>query len=177
MNRRELLKVVTLATGSALAIPLTGSILTACSKVEKIDETDFNPAFFDQEEFGFLRKLLDAILPKTDSPSALDVGVDQIIDTIVAEVYSDQGRKDFRSKFEMVREAIGETDPAKALQQILKEGEQETKDAFSALKQQAIAYYLSTEEISKNYLNFLPVPGAYEPCISLESVGGKSWAI
>lgn len=177
MNRRELLKVVTLATGSALAIPLTGSILSACSKVEKLDASDFQPSFFNQQEFGFLRELLNVILPKTDSPSALDVGVDQMIDTIVAEVYSDQGRKDFRSKFEHVQEVIGDADPVEALQKLLESGEKRQKDAFLAIKQQAVAYYLSTEEISKNYLNFLPVPGTYEPCITLESVGGKSWAI
>jgi len=34
-----------------------------------------------------------------------------------------------------------------------------------------------TEEIATNYLNYLPVPGAYEGCITLESVGGKAWAI
>jgi len=51
------------------------------------------------------------------------------------------------------------------------------KAALLDIKQQAVAYYLSTKEIATNYLNYLPIPGEYEPCISLESVNGKVWAI
>ena len=51
------------------------------------------------------------------------------------------------------------------------------KFAFIGFKQQAVTYYLSTKEIATRYLNFLPIPGVYEPCISLESVDGKAWAI
>ena len=57
------------------------------------------------------------------------------------------------------------------------EKDQMAKSAFLEFKQQTIAYYLSTEEIATNYLNYLPVPGTYESCISLESVGGKAWAL
>ena len=53
----------------------------------------------------------------------------------------------------------------------------DTKEAFTALKQQAVAYYLTTEEIGTKFLNYLPVPGEYESCISVEETGGKLWAI
>ncbi len=39
--------------------------------------------------------LADAIIPRTDSPSATDVGVPAFIDVIVAEYYSDAERSDF----------------------------------------------------------------------------------
>ena len=53
---------------------------------------------------------------------------------------------------------------------------EEAKMGFTELKQQMIAYYLNTEEIGTNYLNHLPIPGEYEPCISLEDVNNKAWA-
>jgi len=50
-------------------------------------------------------------------------------------------------------------------------------ETYNQIRQQTISYYLSTEEINTKYLNYLPVPGKYQPCISLEEAGGKAWAI
>ena len=30
---------------------------------------------------------------------------------------------------------------------------------------------------TKTLLNYLPVPGSYEPCIELSEVNGKAWAL
>ena len=57
------------------------------------------------------------------------------------------------------------------------EADRPAKFAMIGFKQQAVTYYLSTKEIATEYLNFLPIPGVYEPCISLDSVDGKAWAI
>ena len=54
---------------------------------------------------------------------------------------------------------------------------EEARRAFLDLKQQTIAYYLSTKEIATNYLTYLPVPGAYKACITVEEAGGKAWAL
>ena len=50
------------------------------------------------------------------------------------------------------------------------------KMAFKELKQQVIAYYLNTEEVGTEFLNYLPIPGEYQPCISVEDVNNKAWA-
>jgi hypothetical protein len=64
---------------------------------------------------------------------------------------------------------------------ILKKADQseqgEVRKAYLDFKQQTISYYLTSEVIGEKILNYLPVPGAYEPCIPLESVGGKIWSI
>jgi len=57
------------------------------------------------------------------------------------------------------------------------ENETSVKAAIADLRQQTIAYYLSTEEISTKFLNYLPVPGQYEACITVEEMGGKAWAL
>ena len=51
------------------------------------------------------------------------------------------------------------------------------RSGFRNLKQQTIAYYLSTEEVGTKFLNYLPVPGEYDGCIALDDVGGKAWAL
>jgi len=49
--------------------------------------------------------------------------------------------------------------------------------AYIELKQQVIAYYLTTEEVGREHLNYLPIPGDYEPCISINDVNNRAWTI
>lgn len=180
MKRRELIKLVTMATGVALAVPLSSTLLTACQKVEAVKDSDYQLQYLNEQDFSSLMEMLDIILPKTDSPSAVEVGVHQIIDTMLSQVYTNDQKKEFSEKFSALINYTSsgmDTDNFKALLSSEEESDQEAKSGLIGLKQQAVAYYLSTEEVGKNYLNYLPVPGAYEPCISLESVGGKAWAL
>ena len=180
MERRELIKLVTLATGAAIAVPLTSSILTACNKVKPVKDSDYKLHFFSQADFSLAQNLLNFMLPKTDSPSAVEVGVHQIMDTMVGKVYSPDQKEKFAASFNFLKpygESQSELEHLKSILTSSEEKDQMTKAAFLQLKQQAVAYYLSTEEIATKYLNYLPVPGNYEACISLESVGGKAWAL
>lgn len=180
MKRRELIKLMTLATGAVLSVPLSSSLLTACKKVEHVKDSNYTLQFFNEQEFSFVKNLLEIILPKTDSPSAIDVGVDQIIDTIIGIVYSPEQQKTFTKKFAALTKYMDYGSHSDKVQSLLRSDEEKDKLAKAGLldiKQQAVAYYLSTKEIATNYLNYLPVPGIYEPCISLESVDGKAWAL
>ena len=180
MKRRELVKIITIATGSALAIPLSGTILTACKRVKKESDSAYTLSYFKEKEFTFLKEILDVLLPKTDSPSATDVGVHQIMDTIIGSVYTPEQQNDFKEQFQSLSVFTENKELATAVGQLLnsyKEADAKARAGLLDIKQQAVAYYLSTEEIATNYLNYLPNPGSYEPCISLESVNGKAWAI
>ena len=57
------------------------------------------------------------------------------------------------------------------------ENEEPVKAAINDLRQQTIAYYLSTEEIGTKFLNYLPIPGPYEACITVAEVDGKAWTL
>ncbi len=180
MKRRELVKLVMLSTGAVLTIPLSNSILIACKNVDTTKDSDYVLQYFNKEDYEFLQNMLNVILPKTDSPSAIDVGVHQIIDTIVGTVYDPIQKKEFAESFNALKLHLNSGVDLVKLQSLLKASNEQDKMAQSALlrlKQQTIVYYLSTEEIAKNYLNYLPIPGAYEPCIPLESVNGKAWAL
>ncbi len=181
MKRRALIKLVSFSTGAALSAPLMSSLITSCQEVSKIEDTDYTLHLFDLEEFTFLKETIDTILPKTDSPSATEVGVHKIIDTMVGTVYKPEDRDNYRKGFLALKEyvSLASENVLASLQKLSKSSiakDEEAKKSLLELKQQAIAYYLSTEEISKSHLYYLPVPGKYEPCISLEEAGGKLWA-
>lgn len=189
MTRRDIIKYTVLATGTAVAAPLMTTLFSGCNTDSVAKLPAYKPQFFSEEEFSILKKVIDIILPKTNSPSASELGVQNIIDTMVGTVYEEEDRLEYKAGFTSLLKYLGgnEEQPTKGaipslekLQIIntAKDGiAQEVRDAFQQLKQQTVAYYLSTEEIGKNYLNYLPVPGNYEPCIKLTDVEGKAWAI
>ena len=192
MDRRDVLKYTALLTGATVGAPLMSVILSGCNADSAIEEEAGKLAFFSQEEFQLLTKLSDLILPKTDSPSASAAGVPRMIDQMVGTAYRPEENADFRKRFDTLAKYLaGASEEGdfggmedKAQFQLLlnlnnSEGEEaeEARKAFLDLKQQVVAYYLSTKEIATKYLNFLPVPGAYEACISLEEAGGKAWAL
>ena len=199
MKRRAILKYTALATGAAVSAPLASVLLSGC-KTEPVEH--YKPKFFQPEEFRLLKNLVDLILPKTDSPSAAEVGVHQVIDKMVGEVYNSKDKDEFRMNFTAFTEklnsngflALKNTEEKIDFLQKLElsenpppiessEGKPDVKQPKSArdmlieLKQQTIAHYLTSEKIATDFLNYLPVPGAYQPCISLEEAGGKKWAI
>ena len=51
------------------------------------------------------------------------------------------------------------------------------KKGLVEFKQQVIAHYSTTEEIAEKFLNYLPIPGFYKPCISVDEVNNKAWAL
>jgi hypothetical protein len=191
LKRREILKYTALITGTALSTPLILS-LSSCKTDSKTLAAQGELHFFNVDQMPLVRSIIDTILPKTDSPSASDVGVHQSIDQMVGLVYKKDDQITYAAHFEQLSAYINkaannkpfsqltEEERLAVLQSLSKSNSVELASAragLSSIKQQTIAYYLNTEEIATTYLNYLPVPGPYVGCISLESVGSKAWAI
>ena len=83
MKRRSALKNMGMAMGLTVATPTVLSLLQSCQQ-----ETgpDWTPVFFSPEEGAVLIQVVDLILPKTDIPSASEVGVHSFLDLYMAEV-------------------------------------------------------------------------------------------
>ena len=79
MNRRDLLKkgVYGLA-GVTLSTALISS-LQSCTSIEK-----YSPLYFSKTEFSLLSNIVDFLIPKTETPGALDMKVPQFIDIIIS---------------------------------------------------------------------------------------------
>jgi hypothetical protein len=83
MDRRIALKNMGLALGYTIATPTLVSLVQGCNDVKTVDWT---PDFFTKEEGNILYKLVDIILPKTDTPSASEVNVHVFIDRFTNEI-------------------------------------------------------------------------------------------
>jgi len=188
MNRRDILKYTAMLTGTALCAPLTGVMLSGCSPQPVTTATAGATKlhYFQQDDFQLLSQIMDVILPRTDSPSATDVGTNLMMDQMFGLVFKPDYQDKFSGLFKELRKHL-ETNKfgqLSTVQQValLQTLELEDKQsnaywAYIDIKQQTIAYYLSSEEIGENHLNYLPIPGEYKPCVSLKELGGKAWAI
>lgn len=69
--------------GAVVVTPTIVSLLQSC---QNESTPEWIPEFFTQEEGTVLRKVVDIILPKTDTPSGSEVNTHKFIDVFVNEV-------------------------------------------------------------------------------------------
>lgn len=197
MNRREILRYTAWITGSAISASLASAILSGCSEQttdqNKAKGTDVLPPsnllhFFTPEQFTLVGLLADTILPRTDSPSATDVKVHITIDSMLGQVFDATYQTAFKTQWLALESYLGQqkflqlssADQVQTLTSLELSQDEAVANAKKALvefKQQVIAYYLTTEEIGEKFLNYLPIPGFYKPCISVDEVNNKAWTL
>ncbi len=97
MDRRKALKNMGLSLGYAVAAPTLISIVQSCKNQSTVAWT---PQFFTVEEGSMITKLVDLILPKTDTPSASELQVHAFIDQFAAEVWD-------KDKQELIKASMG----------------------------------------------------------------------
>ncbi|MEM9260719.1 MAG: gluconate 2-dehydrogenase subunit 3 family protein, partial [Bacteroidota bacterium] len=119
-------------TGFAVSAPVASALLTGCKADAEMLEPGFKPAFFSQEEYDYIAKVADLMLPSDGTPGALDVGVPQTIDKMVGEVFAKEDAERNR----------------KGLQELIKSME---ADGFSSLEgDKALAYLQEQDEQFKS---------------------------
>lgn len=186
MDRRQILKYAAMLTGTALCAPVTATMLSDLSNLSDNTAASPNPAFFAADDFQLLTQIMDTILPKTDSPSASDVGVHKMMDHMFAVVFEPEYQQKFKGQYKALRQFLESNDfsqltPVQRTRLLrdleLSEKQSDAYWAYTDIKQQTVSYYLLSEQIAENYLNYLPIPGEYKPCVSLAKLGGKAWAI
>lgn len=197
MDRRSALKKTGVLAGAAVAMPSLFSLLQSCKSETRLD---WQPLFFTEIEAKTIAVMLDMILPRTDTPGALDVKSDIFIDKVIAKTYNGEAQKNIRfeiSAFNSECEKnFGDTfielntsDREKVLQAAEANsgkfspgvwgtavGEQETIGFYRAIKSMAIWAYFTSEEIGEQVLAYDPIPGTYEPCKPLSEVGNR-WSL
>lgn len=90
MNRREAIQRVALLMGGAISAPALLGVLEGHAKEPG---ADWKPSVLGKNEWAVVSRIADIIVPRTDTPGALDVGVPAFIDTMLKEVYSKASRE------------------------------------------------------------------------------------
>lgn len=197
MKRREALKKTTLLAGSAALVPSLFSLLQSCKQEKRLS---WQPIFLTEDQAQLISTLVDTLLPKTETPGALDMKVDMFIDLVFANLFNKQAQEAMLTEMKgfdvLATENFGTKFvnlSVKDRNEFLKEqesgspkyngqvwgtavGVQEPVGFYRTIKSLALWGYFTSEEIGKNILNYDPIPGEYLGCIPLSDVG-NSWSL
>lgn len=168
MERRDLLR--TLASATALTL-LPHKTLEAWSRVGSGVPTTSG---LSDAHMMLVRALADTIIPRTDTPSATDVGVHRFVDVVFAEYLTDDERAravaglnalDERAMSESKVVFADLTEAARGtFIESLESGPRDTdvKRVYWQLKGLIVRGYFTSEPVMKDVLKHVVMPGRFE---------------
>jgi len=87
MNRRELLRYIAIGAGTGFSGSLAQNLIAG-----ELPTAVPSKAIFDAHTSKMVMTLAEMIIPKTDTPGAIEAGVPKFIEMMVADWYTDQER-------------------------------------------------------------------------------------
>jgi hypothetical protein len=168
MERRDLLRAV--ASAAALTV-LPHNAAAAWARVA----TGLRPSSgLTDAQMALVRTIADTIIPRTDTPSATDVGVHGFVDVMVAEYATDADRTAFLAGLDAIdtraMRASGvvfsdlSADARNAAMTLLESGSREEEPAktYWRLKGLVVHGYFTSEPVMKDVLKHRIMPGRFE---------------
>ncbi len=105
MKRRQALKNIGLGAGLFVIGPSTLSLLQSCKNEP---EYDWQPVFLTASHGYALKKVLNVILPSSDTPGATDLNIPQFIDSYMDQVEDLDRRERFQESADAFSRAFKE---------------------------------------------------------------------
>ena len=169
MNRRDLLKkgVYGLA-GVTLSSALISS-LQSCTSIEK-----YSPLYFSKTEFSLLSNIVDFLIPKTETPGALEMKVPQFIDIIISETYNKESKNNFSNKLKVLIEDfksnnIDLSDYKSMKSKFVNDFNNKThQEIYNQIRDLTVWGFKTSKEIALNVLNYNPIPGYQLGCVDID---------
>lgn len=200
MNRRELMKLIAAATGTAFV----GSDAFA---YEVIPPVSLGETGFTEADVEFLNEVAEIILPRTDTPGAKDANVGQIMVVIVNDCYGPAERKVFIEGMTKLRGegrgaflALSPKKRQALLTDLDKEAREYNQKAelhrvassrpgarsadsatdpvphyFTLIKQLTLFGFFTSETGATKALRYVPIPGSYNGDLPYKK-GDRAWA-
>ncbi|HET7809469.1 MAG TPA: gluconate 2-dehydrogenase subunit 3 family protein [Steroidobacteraceae bacterium] len=140
---------------------------------------------FSPEQFALLEQAVDVVIPRTDTPGALDAGVPAFMRQMLAEWASPATRADIISVLENIERrawnkfgAAFRELPAERRLEVMRalddEGMAREDLAYGKFKSLLLVSYYQSEIGATQELRFELVPGAWRSCLPLSEVGRAS---
>jgi hypothetical protein len=169
MERRNLLR--SLGASMALAL-LPHEALAAWSAVSRGARLEHG---LSDAQLALVRAVADTIIPRTDTPSATDVGVHRFVDVIVSEQYTEEQREAFTGGLNAIDTLVARDagvvfadlapDARGAAIEALEgatDRSVEPHRTYWRLKSLVIHGYFSSERVMKDVLRSVVMPGRFE---------------
>lgn len=182
MNRRELLKLITAATGTAM---IGGTaLLSGCATSPQV------PANFSDANIALLDEIAETILPRTETPGAKDAKVGEFMKVYVTDCYTldeqtifhkglmtfeDTCKKTYKRNFIELQRAEREA----FINQLDREAKTDVAAGkihyFTMIKQLTLFGFFTSEVGGTQVLRHVPIPGRFDGNLAYK-VGDRGWA-
>ena len=197
MERREAMKNMALAMGYTLSASTLASLLTSCGEQVTLD---WQPKNFSKEQALNVETLCDAIIPKTDTPGAKELGVPQFLDSFIGEVMTEADRaaylKELDTFMQLCVDSQGKQlyacdeaekkaflDEQNAQNKMKYPGiwgadmvKADIRNFFGKFKDTLVWVFFTTKVAGEEILPYDPVPGGYDACFTI-TPDTKSWSL
>ena len=197
LTRREALKRVAWLMGGTLS---ASAILAIQKGYSATAPAGKKPSILTPPQMSIVSAVSEVMIPRTDTPGAIDVGVPGFIDLMLEEVYTQRAREhylagladfDAAAHTEQGKEflALEPThqvalvrrfhDAAVIEDQRSDRPREDLQRPFILMtKELTLLGFFTSEAGATQVLQYVAVPGSYHACLPVEQAGnGKTWAV
>lgn len=192
MDRRELLSRASMMLGGFITASAASGILAGCvAGPEEAPSTTTKSGFLTPQETATVTAMADQILPKTDTPGALDVGVPAFIDRMLAGYYTDKERGIIRAGLTQVSTDAAEfrgkpfaaLSPEEQVSLMKTYDQQAYRSAdpaapphfFRLIKELTLLGYCTSKIGATTLMRYEQIPGPFKGDVPVSAIG-KAWA-
>lgn len=171
ISRRNAIRTLVVSVGGSSLLGACGgqAVLEALSPGEA-------PRFYSPREWDVLSRVSDLLLPRTDTPGAVDAGVPGLLDRLMTEWANGDTQAEHRAAVAALDSRLGEqaggdflaltdvaaSDALDAVDAAAFAGE--APDGYRGLKGLITQVYFATEAGAEEQ-EWDPVPGRWDPCV------------
>ena len=187
MERRELLRLIALATGTAF---IGGDLfLSGCKNAPAL-----GGATFSEEDITFLDEVAETIIPKTTTPGAKDAAVGTFMTVMVNDCYDKKDQQIFHEGIKKLDDACQKahntgfmkatpeqrtslltTLDKEAKEQAKSKGKDDPNHYFTMMKQLTLFGFFTSKPGATQVLRHEAVPGRYDGALAYKK-GDRAWA-
>jgi len=179
-SRRQLIQGLIASVGGA-------TLFSACSGVVDIVPTDFSTSvgrFFNKQEMLFLSRVCDLLIPRTQTPGALDAEVPAFIDGLMVDWASAETKASIRHTLESIERELNGLAKVKFVDTTLEvahanllrldavafDGETNSRTGYPGLKALVVNAFFASEVGATEVLDWRLVPGRWDACAPLQEI-------
>ncbi len=192
IDRREILTRAAMLMGGAISSGAVAAVLGGCTAVPQPAGSTSKTTFLNPEEMKTATVIAEQIIPRTDTPGAIDVGVPAYMDKCLAGFYKDKERgivraglarvdKDAQAKGGKTFSELSSDDQVALMKVYDKEAyEQNRKPGadphfFRILKELTLTGFCTSQVGATKFLKYAQSPGPFRGDIPYSEIG-KAWA-
>lgn len=200
MDRRRVLKKIGYGSAAMVVTPQIINMLHSC----KSNVNKYLPIFFANNQFQFVSKIMDLVIPKTDIPGAIELKLPEFLDNYIVVVMNKNDKETIlRRTNNFIKLILNETkkngsmeinsnDLNTQLKKYLLASDKQIESWEEATKSQELEVYnyliqirsltlnafRLNEYIGEKVLAYDPIPGERKVCLDLKkTTGGKRWSL